>query len=129
MINVHALRERRACMLAKLDRPTFQYEKMAGDDDALREELKVLAGKRRRFDYRRLGTLLEREGFYENHKKAFRIYTEEGPSVKRRLGRNHSVADTVLRHSFSVPAPTNYASLKFSHRLLNNALRMRFASQ
>jgi hypothetical protein len=49
--------------------------------------------------------------------------------VKRRLGRNHSVADTVLRHSFSVPAPTNYASLKFSHRLLNNALRMRFASQ
>ena len=86
MINVHALRERRACMLAKLDRPTFQYEKMAGDDDALREELKVLAGKRRRFDYRRLGTLLEREGFYANHKKAFRIYTEEGPSVKRRLG-------------------------------------------
>ena len=56
----HAISARTACKLANLDRSTFQYEKAAGDDDALREELKVLAGKRRRFGYRRLGILLER---------------------------------------------------------------------
>jgi len=91
MMTVHELSERRACKLAKLDRSTFQYEKAAGGDEALREELKTLAGKRRRFGYRRLGILLEREGFYANHKKVFRIYTEEGLSVKRRRGRKRAV--------------------------------------
>jgi len=122
-MKVHELSERRACKLAKLDRSTCQYEKKTSDDDALREELKVLAGKRRRFGYRRLGILLEREGFYANHKKVFRIYTEEGLSVKRRRGRKRAVG---TRAPMLVPTgPNQRWSLDFVSDALSDGRRFR----
>lgn len=42
-----------------------------------------LAGELRRFGYRRLHILLDREGIAMNHKKLFRLYREEGPSVRK----------------------------------------------
>jgi putative transposase len=36
-------------------------------DEAVRARLRSLAGERRRFGYRRLGILLEREGVRMNH--------------------------------------------------------------
>lgn len=84
----HGLSERRACRLAELDRSTFQYEKQADDDEALRTRLRELASERRRFGYRRLGILLAREGLGANHKKLYRIYAEEKLAVRRRKGRN-----------------------------------------
>lgn len=123
MMTVHELSERRACKLAKLDRSTFQYEKAAGNDEALREELKALAGKRRRFGYRRLGILLEREGFYANHKKVFRIYTEEGLLVKRRRGRKRAVG---TRAPMLVPTgPNQRWSLDFVSDALSDGRRFR----
>lgn len=123
MMKVHELSERRACKLADLDRSTFQYEKTTGEDDALREELKVLAGKRRRFGYRRLGILLEREGFYANHKKVFRIYTEEGLSVKRRRGRKRAVG---TRAPMLMPTGSNQRwSLDFVSDALSDGRRFR----
>ncbi len=46
-----------------------------------------IAEKRRRFGYRRVGILLERKGMVMNAKKLYRIYREEGLSVRRRRGR------------------------------------------
>jgi len=37
--------------------------------------MKVIASKRRRFGYRRIGVLLERKGMIMNHKKQYRFYT------------------------------------------------------
>mgnify|MGYP001793814286 CR=1 FL=1 len=67
VMEVHGLSERRACRLAELDRSTFQYQKQTGGDETLRQRLRELASERRRFGYRRLGILLEREGFRANH--------------------------------------------------------------
>jgi len=39
------------------------------DDSALKQRLSELAGECRRFDYRRLHILLEREDFEANHKR------------------------------------------------------------
>jgi len=123
MMAVHALSERRACRLADLDRSTFQYEKQTGDDASLREALKALAGKRRRFGYRRLGILLEREGHHANHKKVFRIYTEEGLSVRRRLGRKRAVG---TRAPMLVPTgPNQRWSLDFVSDALSDGRRFR----
>ena len=44
----------------------------------IREEMKDIAGKRRRFGYRRIGVLLERKGMIMNHKKLYRLYREGG---------------------------------------------------
>ena len=123
MMKVHALSERRACTLANLYRSTFQYEKQTGDDASLREALKVQAGKRRRFGYRRLGIMLEREGFYANHKKVYRIYTEEGLSVRRRRGRKRAVG---TRAPMLVPTGANQRwSLDFVSDALSDGRRFR----
>lgn len=52
--------------------------------------MQEIAAKRRRFGYRRIGVLLERKGMIMNHKKLYRIYREEGLSVKRRRGRKRA---------------------------------------
>ncbi len=49
-----------------------------------------IAEKRRRFGYRRIGVMLERLGMVMNEKKLYRIYREEGLSVRRRRGRKRA---------------------------------------
>ena len=43
-----------------------------------------MAGERRRFGYRRLQVMLRREGEVVNHKRVYRLYREEGLSVRKR---------------------------------------------
>lgn len=50
--------------------------------------MREIAGERRRFDCRRIGPMLEREGITMNHKKLRWLYKEEGLAVKRRRGRD-----------------------------------------
>ncbi len=122
-MEVHELSERRACKLAKLDRSTFQYEKKTGGDELLRQRLRELAGERRRFGYRRLGILLDREGLGANHKKAYRIYTEEGLTVKRRRGRKRAVGS---RQPMILPEGVNERwSLDFVSDTLADGRRIR----
>ena len=52
--------------------------------------MRKIAEKRRRFGYRRVGILLERKGMIMNEKKLYRIYREEGLSVRRRRGRKRA---------------------------------------
>ena len=107
----HGLSERRACRLAELDRSTFQYEKQADGDEALRTRLRELASERRRFGYRRLGILLAREGLGANHKKLYRIYAEEKLAVRRRKGRKRALGTrrpmTLRRGPMNVGASTS----------------------
>jgi putative transposase len=53
---------------------------------ATRQRLKELAAERRRFSWRRLKLLLEREGIRMNRKKLRRLYAEERLQVRRRGG-------------------------------------------
>lgn len=49
--------------------------------------LKELAGSRVRYGYRRLHVLLRREGWEINHKRTYRLYSEEGLSIRTRTPR------------------------------------------
>ena len=49
--------------------------------------MKAVAHKRRRFGYRRIGVMLERKGMFMNHKKLYRLYTDERLGVRRRRDR------------------------------------------
>ncbi len=86
--------QRRACQLVGVDPKTVRRERPS-DCPKIREEMKEIAGKRRRFGYRRIGILLERKGMTMNHKKLYRLYREEGLSVKRRRGRKGTVRNLV----------------------------------
>ena len=93
------------------------------DDGALRERLLALAAVRRRFGYRRLGWLLEREGTKVNLKRVYRLYREEGPAVRRRRGRRRAIG---ARAPIVVPQDLNQRwSLDFVSDQLGNGRRFR----
>jgi putative transposase len=82
--------ERRACKAIGCCRMTVRYQTTRADDAAVRQRMKAIAQERRRFGYRRLHVLLEREGYVINHKKLFRLYREEKLAVRRRGGRERA---------------------------------------
>lgn len=76
--------QRRACRLIGMDPKTWRYASRRPDDAEARSRLRDLAGERRRFGYRRLHILLEREGVTMNHKKLYRCIARKdcrSPSV------------------------------------------------
>ena len=83
------LSQRHVCRLLEVDPKTVRRPERRGDE-AVRARLRSLAGERRRFGYRRLGILLEREGVRMNHKKLYRLYREEELMVRRRRGRKRA---------------------------------------
>jgi putative transposase len=87
----HGMSERRACRTIGADRMTVRYRLRRPDDLRLRERMVAIARERRRFGYRRLHVMLKREGFHVNHKRIFRIYREEGLTVKKRGGRKRAL--------------------------------------
>lgn len=95
--------QRRACGLIEVDPKTVRRVR-GQDDGAVRERLHSLAAERRRFGYRRLGILLQREGIHMNKKKLFRLYREEGLSVRRRRGRKRA---TGTRAPMALPGGPN----------------------
>jgi putative transposase len=83
--------ERRACRLVAADRGMIRRQSRRPDDRALRARLKELSHARKRFGYRRLHILLEREGIHLNHKQLRRLYREEGLQVRKRGGRKRAL--------------------------------------
>lgn len=97
----HDISQRRACRLVSVDPKTVRRERIP-DCPEIRQRMREIASERRRFGYRRIGLMLEREGIRMNHKKLRRLYAEEGLSVKRRRGRKRATGvrapiDTPLR--------------------------------
>lgn len=123
MQRVHGLSQRRACGLIGMDVSSYRYRSQRADDGALRERLRALAALRRRFGYRRLAWLLDREGTKVNLKKVYRLYREEGLAVKRRRGRRRAIG---TRAPIVVPQAMNQRwSLDFVSDQLANGRRFR----
>ncbi len=79
--------ERRACRTTGFGRSSQRYRKRSDPQVALRMRLKELAASRVRYGYRRLHILLRREGWSMNHKKTYRLYREEGLSIRPKTPR------------------------------------------
>ena len=83
--------QKRACALAGIDPRVYRRTSKRPADTELRDRLKELSSERQRFGYRRLHILLKREGWQVNWKKLYRIYREEGLTVRKRSGRKRAV--------------------------------------
>ena len=119
----HGISERRACVIIGADRGAMRYRRHAADDAAVRMRLKELAAERRRFGWRRLKLLLEREGIRMNHKKLRRLYAEERLQVRRRGGRKRALG---TRAPMTLPqGPNQRWSLDFVSDTLTDGRRFR----
>ncbi|ATQ55544.1 IS3 family transposase [Paracoccus yeei] len=85
------LSERRACQIAGADRKMVRYQSQRAPDTALRGRLRDLANERRRFGYRRLFVLLRREGESSGINRIYRLYREEGLTVRKRKARRKAI--------------------------------------
>ena len=106
----HDVSQRRACRLVGVDPKTVRRERVP-DCPEIRQRMREIASERRRFGYRRIGLMLEREGIVMNHKKLRRLYKEEKLAVKRRRGRKRA---TGTREPMPIPSgPGQRWSLDF----------------
>ena len=78
------LSERRACSLVRADRKMVRYRSCRPPDTELRTQLRDLANARRRFGYRRLFILLRQDGERSGVNRVYRLYREEGLTVRKR---------------------------------------------
>jgi putative transposase len=105
--------ERRACTLIAADRTMIRYRSRRPPETALRARLRELANQRRRFGYRRLFILLRREGEPSGVNRIYRLYREEGLTVRKRRARRRTVG---TRAPILVEARVNARwSLDFVH--------------
>jgi transposase InsO family protein len=105
--------ERRACSLVAADRTMIRYRSRRPPESELRSRLRELANQRRRFGYRRLFILLRREGEPSGINRIYRLYREEGLTVRKRRARRRAVG---TRAPILVEAKANARwSLDFVH--------------
>ena len=87
--------ERRACSVIAADRTSIRYQFCRPPDTELRCRLRDLANARRRFGYRRLFVLLRQQGEPSGINRIYRLYREEGLTVRRRRVRRRAVGARV----------------------------------
>ena len=115
--------QRRACGLVGLHPKTYRYASKRTGDEGLRAKLRELASQRRRFGYRRLGLMLERQGIKLSPKKLYRLYKEERLTVRKRGGRKRALG---TRAPMAIPQDRNLRwSLDFVMDTLVNGRRFR----
>jgi len=78
----YKISERRACRVLLICRATLKYKSVKIDLPALRARIKEIAATRVRYGYPRIHVLLRREGWLINRKRVYRIYREEGLSMR-----------------------------------------------
>jgi len=123
LVEQQGLNQVRACRLVGFNRSSMNYRPRRPDDSMLRQRLRELAAQRRRFGYRRLGWLLEREGHVMNRKKLYRLYREEKLMVRRRGRRKRAIG---TRAPMTLPNAINQRwSLDFVSDALGDGRRFR----
>lgn len=94
----YGLAERRACVAVGVSRSLVRYRSVKPPQEPLRRRLRELAASRVSWGYPRLTILLRREGWRVNHKRVYRLYREEGLTLKRkRPKRRKSAAPRQVR--------------------------------
>src|SRR5207302_11007783 len=86
---------RRACRATGVWRSLLTYQSTRPPQDALRRRLRELAAVRVSYGYRRLHTVLRREGWPVNPKRIYRLYCAEELQLRRKRPRRRCRAGPV----------------------------------
>lgn len=84
LLETYGVSIRRCCRLMMVHRETIYYRSRKDPQAFLRMRIKEIAKTRPRYGYRRIHTILRREGWKINVKRVYRIYREEGLNLNRK---------------------------------------------
>lgn len=88
----YGVSERRATAATRFCLSSICYHSCRDPLTALRQGMREVAQTRVRFGYRRLLVLLRREGWELGKKRCYRVYTEEGLTLRRKRPWRHATA-------------------------------------
>ncbi len=120
----YSVSERRACGVARLARSTERYRSQKDPQTGLRLRIREIAQARVRYGYRKIRVLLNREGWKVGKKRVYRLYREEGLTLRRRPRRRRQVA-AHQREPRKPSAPNEVWSLDFVADQLVDGRRFR----
>ena len=83
---------RRACAAIQLSREVYLYRSVGRDNTALIMRMKEITQTRVHYGYRRVHVMLKREGYKDNHKRVYRLYREQGMSLRHKRPRRNKAA-------------------------------------
>jgi putative transposase len=120
----HGVSERRSCAALRVDRSSVRYLSTKPDQAALRLRIRDLARTRVRYGYYRIYILLRREGWMVNHKRVYRLYREDGLSLRLKRPRRHVSAASRERQP-TAGRPNELWSMDFVSDALFDGRRLR----
>jgi putative transposase len=120
----YGVSERRACQALGYPRSSQRYQSVGKDRGELRVRLRDLAAVRVRYGYRRLHVLLRREGYRVNHKLVYRLYCEEGLTMRTKRRRRHRSGQIRTERS-PATRPSERWSMDFMAEQLYDGRRLR----
>ena len=115
---------RRACRIVRCARATYYYRSHRDPRTALRQRLREMAQTRARYGYRKIRVLLNREGWAVGKHLVYRLYREEGLTLRHRPPRRRK-AVVARVHRPSVTKPNDTWTLDFVADPLANGQRFR----
>lgn len=124
VMTAYQLPERRACRAVGVARSSARYRSVRPSQEPLRRRLHELASVRVRSGYRLLHSLLRREGWGVNEKRIYRLYTEEGLTLKRRRPRRHRSASARVARTEPRGSNDQWA-MDFMHDTLSDGRSIR----
>ena len=121
----YQISERKACHALGFARSSHRYKSTVDRQDFLRIRLRYLAAVRVNYGYRRLHILLGREGWRINHKRVYRLYTEEGLTMRRKRPKRRFVSSTIRKEKPAVQSVNECWSMDFVADQLVDGRRIR----
>jgi len=120
----YGVSERRVCQVLQFHRSSYRYRSIAEEQAALRMRIRDLAQARVSYGYRRLHVLLQREGWEVNHKRVYRLYKEEGLTMRNKRPKRHVSAYRRMERA-TAHSPNESWSMDFMSDELYNGQRIK----
>lgn len=84
--------QRNALRVVGMSTSVYRYQPVKRDESVLKMRIKEITQTRVHYGYRRVHVMLRREGHFDNVKRVYRIYREEGLSLRLKRPRRNKAA-------------------------------------
>ena len=116
--------ERRGCAALRFHRSSQRYRATRDDQAPLRLRIREIAAVRVRYGYPRIHILLRREGWPVNRKPVYRLYRQEGLSLRHKQPKRHVTASRRMERAVAT-CPNEQWSMDFVSDALVDGRRIR----